>query len=71
MDVATKSAKIVALGPVDKYGTKYPKSVIGKTVIVDAYVGIPMNAADVADSEKYKVILSNDILAFVDKETQE
>jgi co-chaperonin GroES (HSP10) len=71
VDVATKSAKIVSMGETDQYGTKYDDTVIGKTIIIDAYVGLAMNAADIADSEKYKVILSNDILAFVDKETQQ
>ena len=71
VDVATKSAKIISMGITNEYGTKYDESVIGKTIIIDAYVGLPMNASDIADSEKYKVILSNDILAFVDKETQD
>jgi co-chaperonin GroES (HSP10) len=68
VDVATKSAKVIAVGETNEFGVKYDRDIVGETIIIDSYVGLNMNASDTADSEKYKVILSNDILAFIDKE---
>jgi co-chaperonin GroES (HSP10) len=61
-DVATKTAKVVAVGPTNEYGKTYKD--IG-SVIFDAYVGMAMNANEVTDSEKYRIMFSNDILGFI------
>jgi co-chaperonin GroES (HSP10) len=41
-DVATKTAKVVAVGPTNEY--EYKDIKIGSVIIFDAYVGMAMNA---------------------------
>lgn len=66
-DVATKTAKVVAIGPTNEFGKKFEQVKVGTIIVLDAYVGIPMNTSDTADSEKYKVMLSNDVLGIIEK----
>lgn len=66
-DVATKTAKVIAVGPVNEFGKKYEEITVGSVIIFDAYVGIPMNAAEVTDSEKYRIMFGNDILGYISK----
>lgn len=66
-DVATKTAKILAVGPVNEYGKAYKNVSVGSIILFDAYVGIAMNAGEVTDSEKYRIMFSNDILGFIDQ----
>jgi co-chaperonin GroES (HSP10) len=64
-DVVTKTAKVIAIGPVNEYGKKYNQVKVGSVIIFDAYVGIPMNATDVDEAAKYKIIFSNDVLGII------
>lgn len=66
-DVATKTAKILAVGPTNEYGKTYKNVKVGSVIIFDAYVGIAMNAGEVTDSEKYRIMFSNDILGFIEQ----
>jgi co-chaperonin GroES (HSP10) len=66
-DVATKTGKVLAVGPVNEFGKKHEKINVGSIIIFDAYVGIPMNAAEVTDSEKYRIMFGNDILGYIVK----
>lgn len=66
-DVATKTAKVIAVGPTNEYGKKFENVNPGSVIIFDAYVGLPMNSADTSEAEKYRIMLSNDILGFIDK----
>ena len=65
MDVATKTGKVISIGPTNEYGKSYSDIKPGTTIIFDAYVGMPMNTAEITDSEKYIVMFSSDILGFV------
>jgi co-chaperonin GroES (HSP10) len=58
-----KTAKVVAVGPTNEYGKTYKD--IKMVIIFDAYVGMAMNANEVTDSEKYRIMFSNDILGFI------
>jgi co-chaperonin GroES (HSP10) len=64
-DVVTKTAKVIAIGPVNEYGKKYNQVKVGSVIIFDAYVGIPMNATDVDEAAKYKIMFSNDVLGII------
>jgi len=66
-DVATKTAIVLAKGPIDKFGKKYKEVNVGSTIIMDAYVGIVLNTSDVSDEAKYRIMLSNDILGYIEK----
>jgi co-chaperonin GroES (HSP10) len=64
-DGNNKTAKVVAVGPTNEYGKTYKDIKIGSVIIFDAYVGMAMNANEVTDSEKYRIMFSNDILGFI------
>jgi co-chaperonin GroES (HSP10) len=66
-DVATKTAIVLAKGEVDKFGKEYKEVNIGSTIIMDSYVGIVLNTSDVTDEAKYRIMLSNDILGYIEK----
>lgn len=67
VDVVTKTAKVVAIGPVNEYGKSFKQVEIGTMIVFDASVGLQMNTTDTADSEKYKVMFANDILGIIKK----
>jgi len=66
-DVATKTAKVLAIGPTNEYGKTYSNIKVGSVIIFDAYVGLTMNAGEVTDDAKYRIMFANDILGFIDK----
>lgn len=67
MDVATKTATVLAIGPVNEYGKKFSKVSVGSVIVLDAYVGTPMNTAEVNDANKYLIMLGADVLGTVVK----
>jgi len=66
-EAATKSAKILAFGEINQYGLDYRSEGVGSVIILDSYVGLTLNTVDTADSDKYRVMLTTDILGFIDK----
>jgi co-chaperonin GroES (HSP10) len=64
---SNKTAEVVAVGQPNEYGKTYKDIKIGSVIIFDAYVGMAMNANEVTDSEKYRIMFSNDILGFIMK----
>lgn len=64
-DVVTKTAEVIALGPINEYGKKFAGVEKGSTVILDAYVGIEMNPSEISSDDKYRVMMPNDILGYV------
>jgi co-chaperonin GroES (HSP10) len=67
VDVATKSAVVIAIGPTNQYGTVHPDAVVGSTIVIDAHVGLNMNSERTQESEKYRIIFGADVLAVIKK----
>ena len=65
MDVATKTATVLAIGPVNEYGKKYDQVTVGSVIVFDAYVGTPMNTTEVNDSNNFLVMLAADVLGTI------
>ena len=66
-DVVTKTAEIIAVGPTNEFGKSYKNVGVGSIIIIDAHVGLEMNTAEVTDKSKFRTMLANDILGFIDK----
>jgi co-chaperonin GroES (HSP10) len=60
-DVATKTAKVVAVGPTNEYGKTYKDIKIGSVIIFDAYV----EWHELPIQRKNTIMFSNDILGFI------
>jgi co-chaperonin GroES (HSP10) len=67
-DVTTKTATVVAIGPVNEYGKQFEAVKVGARVIFDAYVGMALNATTTEDEGRYRVMFTSDVLAFVNKQ---
>ena len=67
-DVTTKTATVVAIGPINEYGKQFEAIKVGARIIFDAYVGMALNATTTEDEGRYRVMFAADILAFVNKQ---
>jgi len=64
-DVATKTAEVLAVGPQNSSAGDVVLPEIGERIILDAWVGLPLNNTDITAKDEYKIMYSFDILATI------
>ena len=64
-DAPTQVAEVLAIGPQNEFGKKYKGVKKGSHIVIDSYVGIEIPKIDVKESVIYKIMLSTDVLGYV------
>lgn len=64
-DSITKQAKVLKVGPTNDYGKQFKAPNVGDKIIIDSFVGIPLNNMDVKSKKEYRIMYLFDVLGFI------